>query len=404
MCGIIGGIGNTDFRSFLLTGLTKLDYRGYDSAGVAYFEQGDIVIHKVCGRVAALASLLPQQLDTKVGIGHSRWATHGKPSVVNAHPHASKSGLFAIVHNGVISNYKTLQNQLKARSFDFVSKTDSEAIAHLLEWYYLRSGSVMEALRLAQEELEGSYAVAILCKDDPKHLYYLKKGAPLSINKTDSGVYLSSDPMALADLGGEFYDLPESSYGYLSENEVACFIGDSKVEPAPFPFQEVAQSTDLHGYRYHMEKEIADIPYAIAALRDNYVQDGKLSFNENLLVALKKAKRVHFLACGSSFFASQCGVASLRSRGKEALASVASEWLGFPYDLDESTFFVLVSQSGETADLIHCQRILNDKAIPHLTVTNTKMSSLERKSTYCLDEDFRRRSGAIGNVSLRPWR
>ena len=384
MCGIIGGIGNTDFRSFLLTGLTKLDYRGYDSAGVAYFEGDKIEIRKVCGRVAALSLLVPQTLHTKVGIGHSRWATHGRPSVVNAHPHASQSGMFAIVHNGVITNFKTLQNQLKARRFQFVSQTDSEVIPHLLEWYYTRSGSVMEALRLAAEELQGSYAVAILCKDDPNHLYYLKKGAPLLICKTQDGIFISSDPTPLAELGGDFYDLPEGSYGYLGEQEVVCYCGETPTAPTPFPYSGVAQSNELHGYRYHMEKEIADIPYAIAALSDNYLSNGALCFDENLLSALSGAKRIHFLGCGSSFFACQCGVSAFRARGKEALASVASEWLGFPYDLDGTTFFILVSQSGETADLIRCQAILNEKAIPHLTITNTKMSSLERKSTYSL--------------------
>lgn len=383
MCGIVGGIGNIAYREYLIEGLKKLDYRGYDSAGLSFMKNGEIKTFKVLGKVSALDQIVPE-FEADAGIAHTRWATHGQPSVVNAHPHTSNSGLFTIVHNGVIENYRAIRNQLKARKFHFESATDTEVIANLLERLYIRCGSVLEALREAEEILEGSYACAILCKERPHRLYFMKKASPLLIGAGKEAYYLASDAVPMIQFTNKFVELEDLSYGYVEKEKIRIYKNNEKVEPV-FVERNVDQFVYDKGDNEHfMLKEIKEIPQILRSLVDNYFDGKKYTFSPEMIAALRKTKRVHFLACGTSFYASKMGVRYFRYLGKEAIASIASEWGYDPYDVSENQIYILLSQSGETADLIRCLKVINARGGISIAVTNSKGSTIDRNSTYSI--------------------
>lgn len=385
MCGIVGGVGKIDFRQYLLGGLKKLDYRGYDSAGLAYMENGGLHLYRVAGRVEDLAEIVPEIKTASIGIAHTRWATHGQPNQINAHPQTSFSGLFSIVHNGVIENYKALKNQLAVRGFSFASQTDTEVIADLLERFYLRGGSVLEAVRETVDALEGSFACGIIFKNEPNRLYFMKKASPLLIGISKNASYLASDAVPMISYTTRFIDLDDGEYGYLEKGKAKIFLGTKEVEPKFVERKIDDFDADLQGYPHYMLKEIEEIPSVLSRLFDNYFDAGKFCFNEQMIATLRKAKAVHFLACGTSYYASMMGVNYFRYLGKRATVDIASEWAYNPYDIDEAPIYILLSQSGETADLIRCQKIINDRGLTNIAVTNTKGSTIERKATFsCL--------------------
>ena len=252
MCGIVGGSGKIDFKNYLLSGLKKLEYRGYDSAGLAYCLDGEIKLHKTAGRVESLAAIVPDFSGASAGIAHTRWATHGHPTAKNAHPHVSNQGLFTIVHNGVIENFRFLKQQLTVRGFHFDTDTDTEVIANVLERYYIRSGNVIEAMRQTMENLEGSYALGILFSKEPGRLYFMKKSSPLLLGASNEGTYLASDPVPLIGYSEKFVDLNDGDYGFLEGTEIHLFHDGSALTPT-FIKKEADQFTnDLNGYPHYM--------------------------------------------------------------------------------------------------------------------------------------------------------
>ena len=229
MCGIVGGVGKLDLREYLISGLKKLEYRGYDSAGIAYVESEGVIIHKVAGRVSSLDAVVPSGIKPTVGIAHTRWATHGQPNSSNAHPHQSNNGLFTIVHNGVIENFRPLTHQLAVRGYHFDSETDTEVIANLLERFYTRSGSVIEAIAQSCEALEGSFACAIIFRDEPNRLYFMKNASPLLIGVCDEAGLLASDPVPMVELTTRFIDLDDGDYGFLEAGKVQLFRSGRRI-------------------------------------------------------------------------------------------------------------------------------------------------------------------------------
>ena len=385
MCGIVGGVGKLDLRTYLLSGLKKLEYRGYDSAGICYVEQGKTILNKVAGRVATLEAIVPTDIHPTVGIAHTRWATHGQPNAQNAHPHQSQKKLFSIVHNGVIENFRPLAHQLRARGYRFRSETDTEVIADMLERLYLRSGSVIEAIAQTMEALEGSYACAIMFSEEPNRLYFMKKASPLLIGVCEGCSLLASDPVPMVDYTDKFIDLDDGDYGYLEPSQIKLFHGRVEIEPRFVTRNVESFRSDLGDYPHYMIKEIEEIPSVVVRLIDNYFDGEHFTFNESLIETLRNTKKIHFLACGTSYYASKMGAKYFRPLGKEVLVSIASEWAYDPYDITADTVFILLSQSGETADLIRCQKIINDRDGVSIAVTNTKGSTIERKATYsCL--------------------
>ena len=385
MCGIVGGVGNIDLRQYLISGLKKLEYRGYDSAGIAYAENGKIIVDKVAGRVSSLDAIVPTDIHPTCGIAHTRWATHGQPNASNAHPHQSNQKLFTIVHNGVIENFRPLTHQLSVRGFHFDTETDTEVIANVLERYYIRSGSVLEAISQTVDALEGSFACGIMFQGEPKRLYFMKKASPLLIGVCPDASLLASDPVPMVELTDRFIDLEDGDYGYLDAGNVQVFHGGRKVKPNFVTRSVDLFKSDLGEYPHYMLKEIEEIPGVVKRLAENYFDNDKFLFNESMIEALTRTKKIHFLACGTSYYASKMGAKYFRPLGKEVLVSIASEWAYDPYDISDEVVFILLSQSGETADLIRCQKIINDRGGITIAVTNTKGSTIERKATYsCL--------------------
>ncbi len=385
MCGIVGGVGKFNLREYLISGLTKLEYRGYDSAGMAYAQDGEVQLYRVAGRVSSLDALVPMDIHPSVGIAHTRWATHGQPNAQNAHPHQSNQGLFTIVHNGVIENFRPLVRQLTARGFVFHSETDTEVIANLLERFYLRAGSVLEAIAQTKEALDGSFACAIIFAKEPNRLYFMKNASPLLLGLGNEQGFLASDPVPMVGYTDRFVDVEDGDYGYLEGGQAHLFHDGKAIEPT-FVERDVDHfRSELGDYPHYMLKEIEEIPSILRHLVDNYFDGERFLFAPSLLKTFRETKKIHFLACGTSYYASKMGAKFLRPFGKEVLVSIASEWAYDPYDVREDTVFVLMSQSGETADLIRCQKTINDRGGITVAITNTKGSTIERKATYsCL--------------------
>lgn len=381
MCGIIGGVGKLDYRKFLLSGLRKLDYRGYDSAGLCYEKNGEIELYKVAGRVDDLSKAVPEFSDADLGIAHTRWATHGEPNKVNAHPHYSMNKVFYIVHNGVIENYRSLKNLLKNKGYSFHTETDTEIIADLLEASYLKKRDVLNAIYETMRVLQGSYACAIMCKNESK-LYFMKKASPLLIGLGKNANYLASDALPMVEYTDKFIDLEDGEYGFLSPEKVSLYIGGKSINPVITGRDAARYDYDLDGYPHFMLKEIEESPSVIHTLADNYFDGTDYLFDKKMLKLLQGAEDIVFLACGTSYYASLVGVEFMHRLGKRSEAYIGSEWAYYPTSSTKKTVYVLVSQSGETADLILCQKFLLDKGLPNIAVTNTKGSTIERKADY----------------------
>ncbi len=386
MCGIVGGIGNFDIRSFIIEGLKHLDYRGYDSAGLALKTKNAVSVYKTVGRVSNLETKVPNLPDVTLGIGHTRWATHGAPTEVNCHPHKSNLGKFTIVHNGIIENYREIKARLINKGYSFESETDTEIIANLLdEKYLICNRNTLEAIRETMKELKGSFALAIIKSSSEHKIYFAKRHSPLLIGAGENGNnYLASDALAMIDNCNKFIDLEDEQYGYISENEIKVFKDGNEVEVHYTTRKAELLNRDLGDYPHYMLKEIEEAPLCIKRLIDNYYDGEKYLFDEELINALKEAEDIIFLACGTSYYSCLIGSNYMRSLGKRSSAFIASEWGYYPEFGNDKTLYVIVSQSGETADLIKCLKIINDKKYKSLTITNTKGSTLEREATYSL--------------------
>lgn len=385
MCGIVGGVSPKPIRSFLIDGLKTIEYRGYDSAGVAVIENDKLEVFRIRGRVDDLDKSINKVLHATVGIGHTRWATHGEPSETNAHPQTSQGGLFTIVHNGVIENFRTLKNDLINHGFVFKSETDTEVIANLLEYVYQETKSPLRAISRAIKLLKGSYALAIIFATDDKHVYFAKNRSPLVIGHTDKGNYLGSDYLPMLKTAKQFVTIADHQYGYLSLNEIALFDSDDKPLPIAYHATDLKpEALDLNGYPHYMLKEIEEADKCVQLLVDNYFDGASFTFNPKMIQEIKDADNVVFLACGTSYHACLLGVRYLRSAGKRADVYIASEWAFYPYSPGGKTVYIVVSQSGETADLIHCVSVIKKTGSTLITMTNTQGSTLYRYAKYTL--------------------
>lgn len=385
MCGIVGCVGKIDVKNFLIQGLKDLDYRGYDSAGVAYLLNREIVVHKFVGSVENLSKKTPSKFNSDVGIGHTRWATHGVPSDINSHPHVSNDGTFALVHNGVIKNYKNIKGHLSRKGYSFLSETDTEVIVNLLQRSYGKTNDVLEAIRLTVSKLEGGYACAFITSHEPHRLYFFKNSAPLLIGVGEGFNLLASDASPMITETHKFIELDDLCYGYIEEKDLHIYKDGNELEPVYTEKQPDLLKRDLCGYPHFMLKEIEEIPTVIGRLVDNYYNDGEFNFDPKLIEAIHEADHIVFIACGTSYHASLIGAHYFERLGKDASVFIASEWAYYPKYLGKKPLYVFLSQSGETADLIRCGEAIKAMKMPLLVITNTKGSTLERMSTYsCL--------------------
>ena len=386
MCGIVGGVSTRPISQYIIDGLKSLEYRGYDSAGIALWMDGKISLARVKGRVEKLARTLPSGLLATTGVGHTRWATHGEPSEANAHPQPSMHQQFTVVHNGVIDNYRSLKKRLENRGFLFASETDTEVIANLLECDYSETGDAMQSIKNVMHQLVGSYALAILFDSDEDHLYFAKNRSPLVIGKGEDGMYLASDYLPMLTKAREFVTITDHQYGYITKNEIALF-NDEQEAPLTVSFHQtelVSEDIQLVGYPHYMLKEIEESTDVIRRLIDNYFDGNQYLFDPLVLNKIKTARNLVFLACGTSYHACLIGRRYFRDNGKNCEVHIASEWAFYPYVSDPDSLFIIVSQSGETADLIHCMEIINERGATVITITNTKGSTLDREADHTL--------------------
>lgn len=386
MCGIIGCVGKkTNLVNLVLDGLSKLEYRGYDSSGIAYYEDGEIKIKKAVGRISELKKIVNSDTKTNIAIGHTRWATHGGVNILNSHPHCSSNKKVTLVHNGVIENFKELKNFLLDKGFTFYSETDSEIIANLIALYY-RELKPLEAIKKTMESLKGSYALAIIFDDDISKLYFAKNETPLLIGLGKEQNYIASDIIALNSIVNEFVCVEEKQYGFISESDINIYENESRVSYKSFKCDFENGSIEKGLYQHFMEKEINEQPSVIRRIINRYIKKDKICFDNEFENDLKSCDRIYIVACGTSYHAGLIGKHLIEQLAKkEVQVYIASE---FSYQvplLSEKPLFILISQSGETADLRKALTIIKNYNSKVYTLTNVITSSLARLSDGYID-------------------
>ncbi len=386
MCGIVGYIGNKDAKEILLKGLEKLEYRGYDSAGIAVLNEEGVHLFKEKGRIADLRFIVDEQVKANVGIGHTRWATHGKPSKVNAHPHQSATGRFTIVHNGVIEN----DEQLKAEYLSDISlksDTDTEVVVQLVEKFVNDGYAVQEAFQKTLKILKGSYALALLDEENKDVIYVAKNKSPLLVGLGDGFNVVASDALAMLQVTKEFLELMDQEMVIVTRENVEIFDLDGrKVERKPFIAELDASDIEKGTYPHYMLKEIDEQPFVIRTIIQKYSNDnGELVIDQNILGAINQADRLYIIAAGTSYHAGMVGKNIIERLAKiPTEVHVASE---FGYNmplLSEKPLFIFISQSGETADSRAVLVQIKKMGYQALTITNVPGSTLSREADYTL--------------------
>lgn len=384
MCGIVGAIGFTSPKDYVFNGLKMLDYRGYDSAGVAYFNNG-IQIFKDVGSVEHLLSIVPETINTNIMIGHTRWATHGAPTKLNTHPHLSFHEKICLVHNGVIENFKELRSFLVGKGYRFYGETDTEIIANLLEYYYLEKGDIIESIKTIMTLVKGSYAFAFFTSEDENTLYVIKKASPLVIGLGEGFNLIASDASPMIEHTNKFVELDDLEFGIVTKDKIAIYNKNGeRVKKDTISKDVELISHDLKGYPHYMIKEIEEIPQTVKRLINKYYDDGKYLFDQNLIKDLEESDHIIFIACGTSYHAGLVGGRYFEKYDKSASRFIASEWAFHPTYPGKKPFIIMISQSGETADLIHCLKIIKEHNLKNLIITNTGGSTLDRNAMYSL--------------------
>ncbi len=386
MCGIVGYIGSSNARNIIIEGLEKLEYRGYDSAGITLYNLSSNIfnIYKDIGRVSTL-SRTTNNILSNVGIGHTRWATHGKVNAINAHPHQSSSGRFIIVHNGVIENYRQLKNQY-LKNHTFISETDTEVIAHLIDSF----SSIMDvekSIVATLKLLQGSYSLLIIDNKDPNTIYAAKNKPPLIIGKDEQGFTITSDILALAGYAKTYHVLADKTFVVSKKDSVKLYdydLNEIQVQFEEFNFD--IKSSEKGIFEHFMLKEIHEQPTVIRRIMKEYIHDSSININESLLNDLKESSRIYILAAGTSMHAGIVGKKIIESLIKKPVeVHIASEFAYNTPLIDPNAFFILISQSGETADLRTCLTKLKKQDYKTLTITNVITSTLARESLYALE-------------------
>lgn len=385
MCGIVGFFGTDNAVAGVIDGLEKLEYRGYDSVGIAYYEPSGYQCIKNKGRVGDLKKRIPTNLYSHLAIGHTRWATHGEPNQINAHPHYSYHKRFIIVHNGVIENYQKLKYEY-LKKYEFVSETDTEIIVDLIE-YFAEQWSVSEAIRKTMSLLEGSYSCLVLDTKDPKHLYFFKDQSPLLVGVGKQGIGFASDITGLVGKMEEYMVLEDKTFGIATNQDFFLYdmIGIKKqkvLEPITIQLEEINKKN----YEHFMLKEIDEQPVLIRNLIHHYFKKDEVNIDIKLINKIKKCDKINFIACGTSMYA--CYLAKYyfeKLCGIPSEVFCASELVYSTPLISKKPFFIFLSQSGETADLIAVMQKIKKQKYPMLTITNTKESSMVRISDYYLD-------------------
>ena len=381
MCGIVGYIGKEKALPRVLSGLKFLEYRGYDSAGVAYVKNNSVEITKEIGKIKNLENLINYEEDTYMSIGHTRWATHGVPSIINSHPH--RVGRFTVVHNGIIENYSSLKNKLTNEGINFVSDTDTEVIPALLEYNYKKYNDILETIKVTLDELEGSYAIGIICDNDFEHIYAARSGSPLIIAKDDTGNYIASDVPAILNFTNKYILLDEGEIAKISKNDIIVYDKDLKIlEKEEKVFEGSADAAMLNGYEHYMLKEIHEEKDVYLNTLNYYVDGYKF---KDTMPEFNKYENIHIVACGSAYYVGCIGASLIEKYANiKVLVEVASEYRYKKNFYDEKTLVIIISQSGETADSLAALRKAKEDGIDTLAIVNVVGSSIAREADYTL--------------------
>lgn len=384
MCGIVGYIGKQNAVPILLEGLRKLEYRGYDSAGIAILNDQHLRVTKREGRLDVLQGELGEELPfSNIGIGHTRWATHGRPCDRNSHPHQDCSGKFAVVHNGIIENYQQLRNELSAKGHSFSSDTDTEIFAHLLEELY--QGDLVQAVCKAEGLVEGSYALVVLCEDEPGRLVAVRKNSPLIVGLGQGENFFASDIPAVMNYTRDILIIEDGETVVLSPEGVEIFNGCGPVEKEVTKISWDAKAAEMDGYPHFMLKEIFEQPRALRDTIHPRINEAEktICLDEVNITAeqLKQVDRIFMTACGTAYHAGLVGKYAIEALARIPVeADLASEFRYRNPMITENSLLIVVSQSGETADTLAALRLAKECGARVLAVTNVVGSSVAREA------------------------
>ncbi|MDD7533843.1 MAG: glutamine--fructose-6-phosphate transaminase (isomerizing) [Treponema sp.] len=390
MCGIVGYVGNKMASQVLINALKKLEYRGYDSAGIAILEGEDILVRKCKGALKFLEEKIAGEvIKGSVGIGHTRWATHGEPSDTNSHPHTNMDGTISIVHNGIIENYAELKAKLQAQGVVFKSQTDTEVVVHLLDQKYKATGDIFKAVIETLHILEGSYAIGVICKDYPDRIICARKESPLVVGLGKGENFIASDVPALLEHTRDVYYLGERELAVLYTDHVDLFnFEGEKIIKEPSHVEWDIDAAEKGGYEHFMIKEIHEQPKGLTdTMRPRIVKDGSgkptdVYFEENKMDdAWKNASRVVITACGTAYHAGVVAKYAFEKIARMKVdVDVASEFRYRDPILDKDDIFIVVSQSGETADTLSALRLAKAQGLKVVAITNCVGSTVSREA------------------------
>ena len=391
MCGIIGFAGKTEAVEVLLDGLERLEYRGYDSAGVAVVSpDGRLQVKKSKGRLSVLRTLLEAEepMSGGIGIGHTRWATHGEPNDVNAHPHVGQEGKIAVVHNGIIENYLEIKNSLIRKGITFSSDTDTEVIVQLLEYYYKKYSNLMDAVYAVLNRIKGAYAMGILCSDYPEQMLAARKDAPLLIGYGEEGNYIASDVTALLSHTRTVTYMEDDEVAVITADKVEIYDNDrTPLEKEKHTIEWDVTAAEKGGYAHFMLKEIMEQPEAVRKTISPRIADGKIVLEElkDDGDLIRNVSRIYIVACGSAYHVGMVGKYTLEKLLHIPVeACLASEFRYSEPLLGESTLVIVISQSGETLDSMAALREAKRRGSKVLSIVNVMGSSIARESDYVL--------------------
>jgi len=406
MCGIIAAASTRNVGKLLVQGLHKMEYRGYDSAGIALHQNESIAHLRALGKVQLLEDkMVTEKPKSKLGIAHTRWATHGEPSEANAHPHKSKDTVY-IVHNGIIENYIELRKSLIQDGYEFTSQTDSELIAHMLDYYIGQKNSMIDAMYLTKERLEGAYAIAAIDLKDDKNIVVARNKSPLLLGLGTDEIFAASDPLAIGQLTNEFIFLEDGDVAQISADKYKIFDNEkNEVEREITQIDISSQSTSKGDYRHFMEKEIYEQPEAILNTIDGRV--GAEDVLDNIFglgssELFSQVKRIQIVACGTSLHSGRVAANWLSSIAEiPCQIDYASEYRYKNPHVDKNSLLITISQSGETADTLAALRYASEKDyLASVAICNVPTSSLARESDFVL---FTNAGPEIGVASTKAF-
>ena len=392
MCGIVGYVGEEQAAPILLGGLSKLEYRGYDSAGIAVRndETGKTEIVKAKGRLKILVEKTDggTAVPGTCGIGHTRWATHGEPSENNAHPHCSDDRSVILVHNGIIENYQELKEKLTKSGYTFYSQTDTEIAVKLIDYYYKKTETPLEAMTRTMLRIRGSYAFGVMFRDYPGKIFAARKDSPLIVGRSTAGSLIASDVPAILDRTRNVYYIGNMEIAELSKEEIHFYnIDREEIQKDMVSIEWDAEAAEKGGYEHFMLKEIHEQPKAVQDTIGAYVKDGKIDLSQTGMEeeTLKKIKRIYIVACGSAYHVGVVGKYVIEGLAKIPVeVDLASEFRYRDPILEEDSIVIIVSQSGETADSLAALRLAKERGVSVMGIVNVVGSSIARESDYIL--------------------